>query len=120
MINNLLQTRHEMHVVEDELLSIWATVHSYSERDTLMLVYSDFLNEVLQGQTHLHFYCQCNRIITQMINGDDKEPKSENGKHRRTQQKTLPHNLNRFNAGHIRIERLIEVVQKVFTPSTLL
>ena len=64
MINNLLQTRHEMHFVEDELLSIWATVQSQRERDTLILVYSDFLNEVLHDQTHLPFYVQCNKIIT--------------------------------------------------------
>ena len=49
LINTLLQTRHEMNVVEGELLSIWATVHKERQKDSLILIYSDFLNEVLQG-----------------------------------------------------------------------
>lgn len=53
IINHLLQTQHELHLVEKELLSIWATVNEYKDKDTLIMVYDDFLNDVLKGPTHL-------------------------------------------------------------------
>lgn len=53
IINTLLQTQHELHLVEEELLSIWATVHRFKEKDILITVYSDFLNDILNGPTHL-------------------------------------------------------------------
>ena len=56
IINTLLCTQHELHLVEDELLSIWATVGQYRARDAVVAVYNDFLNDVLKGPTHLHFY----------------------------------------------------------------
>jgi hypothetical protein len=59
MINNLLQTVNELHLVEQELLSIWATLQEYKERDTLITVFNDFLNDVLKGPTHLHFFINC-------------------------------------------------------------
>ena len=94
-----------MNVVEVELLSIWATVFKERQKDSLILIYSDFLNEVLQGQTHLYFYIQCNKIIMQMLNGDEKDRlDSSKGK------KHVHSNLNCYTAGHIKIERVIEIV----------
>jgi len=90
---------------------MWATVHQYSERDTLMLVYNDFLNDILKGPTHLHFYCQCQRIISQIINGDIVH--MHNGRNDRDSRRNL-------RSQHIKVERVIEIVQRIFTPSTLL
>lgn len=90
---------------------MWATVHQYSEQDTLMLVYNDFLNDILKGPTHLHFYCQCQRIISQIINGDIVH--MHNGRNDRDSRRNL-------RSQHIKVERVIEIVQRIFTPSTLL
>lgn len=56
IINTLLQTQHELNLVEQELISIWASIQEYKDRDTVVSMYNDFLNDVLKGQTHLHFY----------------------------------------------------------------
>jgi len=56
IINTLLYTQHELNLVEDELLSIWATVGRYRGSDAVVAVYYDFLNDELKGPTHLHFY----------------------------------------------------------------
>jgi len=56
IINTLLYTQHELNLVEDELLSFWATVGRYRVSDAVVAVYYDFLNDALKGPTHLHFY----------------------------------------------------------------
>ena len=89
---------------------MWATVSNFREHDTLMLVYSDFLNDILKGPTHLMFFYSTCKVISQIIHGD-RPLQGKNG------YQTRKMNLN---GHHIKIERLIEVVQKLFTPSTLL
>jgi hypothetical protein len=68
----MLQNKRELILVEQELISIWASVKLYCLNDTAIMVYNDFLNDVLKAQTHLHFYKQTQRIISQTINGDLK------------------------------------------------
>ena len=63
-----------------------------------MLVYLDFLNDVLKGHTHLQFYMQTQRLISQIVNGD--KPALGQSTRRKL---SLTHQ-------HIKIERLIEIV----------
>ena len=70
IINTMLQTQKEWLLVEQELLSIWATVYSFKDKDILITVYSDFLNDILQGPNHLTFFMHTQKIISQIINGD--------------------------------------------------
>jgi len=107
IINSLLQTEHELALVEEELLSIWATVQEFKERDTLILMFDDFLNDVLKGPTHLHFYMSCQRLIAQVINGDQKKGNAALMRAALTSQ-------------HLKIERVSELIPKIFTSSTLL
>lgn len=106
IINTLLQTMHELHLVESELLSIWASVLKFKENDTLINVLYDFLNDVLKGPTHLTFYVFCQRLISQVIYGDFKKGDMSANQSLNTQ--------------HIKIEHVSELVPKVFSSSTLL
>jgi hypothetical protein len=49
---------------------MWASVIYYSGTEILILVYNDFLNEILKSTTHLHFYYLTKHIITKIIFGD--------------------------------------------------
>ena len=92
-------------MVESELLSLWASVLKFKEDDTLINVLYDFLNDVLKGPTHLNFYVYCQKLICQVIFGDGKK----------SEQVGRP-----LNVEHIKIERISELIPKIFSSSTLL
>ena len=49
---------------------MWASVLYYSDTEVLILVYNDFLNEILKSTTHLNFYYLTKNIITKVKFGD--------------------------------------------------
>ena len=106
IINNLLQTEPELNLVEQELLSIWATLQEYKDRDTLIMMFNDFVNDVLKGPTHLLFYMHCQKVISQLINGDQSRKSTSS--------------RNQLTSQHFKMDRISELIPKIFTPTTLL
>ena len=60
------------------------------------MVYNDFLNDVLKGPTHLQFFMYSQRVISQIINGDESLSNNK---------EDVP-----LNRQHLKIERVSELI----------
>lgn len=102
IITRLLQSKSDLAFVERELLSIWNASEFYKDKELLVSVYHNFLNDIYQG-SHINFFVQTHRIIDQVCNGDDSDGKN--------------HNLTTLS---VRVERVVDIVQHIFKTNSAL
>jgi hypothetical protein len=62
IITRLLQSKSDLAFVERELISIWNAAESYKDKDLLVSVYYNFLNDLYQA-SHIGFFVQTHKII---------------------------------------------------------
>ena len=72
----MLQSKSDLAFVERELLSIWNGSEYYKDKELLVSVYYNFLNDIYPG-SHLNFFVQTHKIIDQVCNGDDAEDRQK-------------------------------------------
>jgi hypothetical protein len=69
IITRLLQSKSDLTYVERELISICNGAEHYREKELLVSVYWNFLNDIYSG-SHINFFVQTHKIIDQVCNGD--------------------------------------------------
>jgi hypothetical protein len=55
IITRLLQSKSDLAFVERELIAMWSSTEYFKERELLMSVYYNFLNDIYPG-AHLNFF----------------------------------------------------------------
>lgn len=62
IITRMLQSKGDLQFVERELVNIWNGSEYYKDKELLVQVYYNFLNDIYSG-SHINFFVQTHKII---------------------------------------------------------